>query len=669
MNDNDILQQKKEETVIPTNTISFVVAKWAILRLLALVYCVAFVSAWNQNGGLLGRDGLLPAELHWKQKKMTTRKSTTSLDDTWQQFLQEPCLFWYIPMNDMTLDGVALAGVVVSSQCLMGIYVSWCSLVLLWLLQFTLVTIAQHTSFYQYGWESQLLETGFLAIFLCDLPCLVLGGRGGGTAATRQYVRFNLALTSMTRNNSTNANRVHSQPSSIILYLFRWLSFRISLGAGLIKIRGASCWTHKTCLWYHFETQPLPSPLSFVFHFLPKSILRHAVDLDLWVQLYTSWMVLILPIFELSWLRQLLRLAGLIQAGFMVNILISGNLSFLNHLTIIPALACLDDDCWPTWMIPYIVPCERVHTMEATTSSKTSLRSSETTMAPGRPSRSCAIPPRWMIDGALFVLIAYLSRPVIHNLLAPYLSSGGGKQQQQQVMNASFDRYRLVNTYGAFGDVGHDRFEAIISVSTDLHGKIIWNELEFPCKPGKITRRPCFCAPYHYRLDWNIWFLGFPPHTRMLEYREQWLYRLVEKLLDPRPFGDRVKEDHVVAHDTTTSSSTSTKAGDNYTSMMVSHPHHHHHKPSWWNLLDSTSVQYLEQLTTPLKYVKVDMYQYQMAAPLWEILRQYYNNHINIHDSNNEEVVWWKRTYKESLIKPVQWDTSNNRLVWASHLL
>ena len=37
----------------------------------------------------------------------------------------------------------------------------------LWILYFTIVTSANGTSFYQYGWESQLLETGFLAIFLC----------------------------------------------------------------------------------------------------------------------------------------------------------------------------------------------------------------------------------------------------------------------------------------------------------------------------------------------------------------------------------------------------------------------------------------------------------------------------------------------------------------------
>ena len=110
-------------------------------------------------------------------------------------------------------------------------------------------------------------------------------------------------------------------------------------GAGLIKLRGGSCWQAKTCLHYHFETQPIPSPLSFLFHFLPKPVLSRAVDLDLFVQYYTSFLVLLPGLWApLRWLR---RIGGFIQSAFMINIAISGNLGFLNHLTIVPALAAL----------------------------------------------------------------------------------------------------------------------------------------------------------------------------------------------------------------------------------------------------------------------------------------------------------------------------------------
>ena len=57
-------------------------------------------------------------------------------------------------------------------------------------------------------------------------------------------------------------------------------------------------------------------------------------------------------------------------------------------------------------------------------------------------------------------------------------------------------------------------------------------EIEFPCKPTLVSRRPCVVAPYQYRLDWNIWFIGFPPHENMLYGRERWLFSFLLKLLD-----------------------------------------------------------------------------------------------------------------------------------------
>ena len=75
-------------------------------------------------------------------------------------------------------------------------------------------------------------------------------------------------------------------------------------------------------------------------------------------------------------------------------------------------------------------------------------------------------------------------------------------------MNTSFDPFKLVNTYGAFGSVGEGRYEPVVALSDD--GKT-WREVDLPCKPT-LRRRPCFCAPYHHRLDWNIWFIGFKPH-------------------------------------------------------------------------------------------------------------------------------------------------------------
>ena len=108
---------------------------------------------------------------------------------------------------------------------------------LLWLLYLSFVNLGQ--TFYSFGWESLLLETGFLAIFL-------------GPADTGS--------------------------SLVIIWLLRWVLFRIMLGAGLIKWRGDPCWRDLTCLYYHYETQPMPNALSWYLHHLPKLVHRLGVQ-------------------------------------------------------------------------------------------------------------------------------------------------------------------------------------------------------------------------------------------------------------------------------------------------------------------------------------------------------------------------------------------------------
>ena len=471
---------------------SFATAKHSICTGLGLIFAVHFYGAYVQNTALMGEDGLVPCAAHVKQRLETG------------SFWTWPCVWWFLEPSDANLDAVAVTGFMNAVLVAGGAHYSHV-MAICWLCHSSIVNAAEASSFYSYGWETQLLETAFLAIFLCS---------------------------------PTDRK---APPTSVVLWLFRWLAFRISIGAGLIKIRGGSCWEQKTCLWYHFETQPVPSPLSFIFHFLPRAVLARGVDVDLFVQLYTPWLVLV-PI------KRVRRVAGVVQVAFMVNIAVSGNFSVLNHLTIVPALACLDDDAWP----------RRVR------------------RAPPKHKRTAA---RRLIDLLLLALVAYLSRPVVQNLLS-----------QEQIMNTSFDPFKVVNTYGAFGSVGEGRYEPVVALSDDGEH---WRELDFPCKPTNVRRRPCFSAPYHHRLDWNIWFIGFKPHKQMLEGRERWLYSFLAQLL---------------------------RDGD---------------APAR-RLLDASSRGARGRVA------RVTMYRYRMAAPLASILR-----------TAPAERVWWTREVEGPLTPPV----------------
>jgi hypothetical protein len=103
---------------------------------------------------------------------------------------------------------------------------------------------------------------------------------------------------------------------------------------------------------------------------------------------------------------------------------------------------------------------------------------------------------------------------------------------REQLMNASFNRWRLVNAYGAFGTVTKQRIEVVIEGTPEEDPDApdeAWAEYAFKGKPGDVRRMPRQWAPYHLRLDWMMWFL--PLRT----VHEEWLYRFLDKLLTADP--------------------------------------------------------------------------------------------------------------------------------------
>ena len=121
---------------------------------------------------------------------------------------------------------------------------------------------------------------------------------------------------------------------------------------------------------------------------------------------------------------------------------------------------------------------------------------------------------RTVVSVAFFLLMAKLNISVIRNLLS-----------RKQIMNGSFDKLRLCNTYGAFGTVAEQREELIIESANDVKGP--WREYHFKVKPGDVRRRPRWISPYHYRLDWQMWIAAQSGGVE----RSPWLMSLLLKLL------------------------------------------------------------------------------------------------------------------------------------------
>ena len=430
---------------------SYRLTRFLILRLLGFVYFFAFLSLARQVLPLIGGRGLLPAST-WLERVAMHFGSTRAA------FLQVPSVFWW-QISDGMLTGLAWLGVGLSFLVLIG-FANAPLMAFLWALYFSFVSIGQ--DWYGYGWEIQLLETGMLAVFLA--PPL----------DPRPFPK--------------------RAPPETAIWLFRWLAFRIMLGAGLIKIRGDQCWRDLTCLATHYETQPIPNPISRFYHFMPMWFHKGGALYNHLVELVSPWF-LFTP-------RVTRHVAGALMVAFQLILISSGNLSFLNYLTLVPVLAAFDDDLLRRVLPRFIV--ERSDRAAAAPEAATSW---------GLPA---AMPHRvaTMAYAAAVVLLSV--NPVMN------LASSG------QMMNTSFDRLHLVNTYGAFGSVGKERHEIVFEGTADetVTDQSVWKEYDFWCKPGDPLRRPCVIAPFQPRLDWQIWFaaMSSPEHY-------PWTLHFVWKLL------------------------------------------------------------------------------------------------------------------------------------------
>ncbi|MFW2438689.1 MAG: lipase maturation factor family protein [Arenicellales bacterium] len=272
-----------------TNRISYLfrtsdeyrLTSWLFLKLLALIYFAAFLSLAVQISGLSGPNGLLPFH-----ELLTNTYRDTGPVAWWLM----PNVFW-LNASDTALTGAAYAGVLLAVLLFIGRFKIF-SLAGMFVLYLSLF----HASgiFLGFQWDTLLLETGFLAIFL---------GRS---------------------------------PTGLIIFLYHWLLFRFRFMSGFFKLEsGDPAWSGLTALNTYFETQPLPHIGSWYMHQLPEIILKAGV-------LLTFATELIIPFFIFLPRRYRLFAAG-ITIFMQLLIIATSNHNFVNLLIILLCLFLLDD--------------------------------------------------------------------------------------------------------------------------------------------------------------------------------------------------------------------------------------------------------------------------------------------------------------------------------------
>jgi len=439
----------------------YTIAREIILRGVAAVFVLAFLSTLNQFPALLGERGLLPAHEHLARPRAR----------------RGPSLFHtrLFPYSDRLLRVMCLIGMLLGASVVIGLPQQgpgWTTIpvfLVMWVLYLSIHSLGR--TFYGFGWESMLLECGFLVGFL-----------GSHEVA----------------------------PPLLMLWFLRWMLLRLEFGAGMIKMRGDPAWRDLTAMDHHHETQPMPGPLSRLAHLRPRWWHRLEVLGSHAVQLGAIWLIL-LP-------QPVASIGATLVILTQLFLVVTGNYAWLNWLTILVAFSAISDSFlrwivggpWPGWgwqdlPIPGTASAA-AHAAHA-----------------AHGAAADASPLWWHV--LVLVIVAFLvvlSRQPLRNLFSA-----------NQLMNASFNRFHLVNAYGAFGSMTTRRFEVVIEGTRDPAGagadESGWQPYEFRGKPGDVRRRSAQFAPYHLRLDWQMWFLALRPGA------EDWFVALLEKLRAGEP--------------------------------------------------------------------------------------------------------------------------------------
>ena len=423
------------------------------LRLLAVVYLVAFGSLWVQIHGLVGSRGILPVG------KLLERAGSLLGEGAW---MRVPTFCW-LSSSDAALDiqcglGVALALILLAGAAPAAASAG------LWALYLSLFTAGQR--FLAFQWDLLLLETGFLAILWS--PAVL------------------------------RPQWVWGSPSRAVLWLLRWLQFRLMFSSGYVKLAsGDPAWRELRALDFHYETQPLPSWTSWYAHNLPEWF--HSGEV-----LATFAIELVVPFAIFAGARARLAAAGAF-AVLQVFIAATGNYGYFNLLVLLLCVPLLDDG------ILRRLPGVSVRPPGASRKEA--------------PRRSPRPPLPFQVPGNLADPSPAGSEQ--HAALAATVGFPVSRPSFLGETWRALGPLRLSSSYGLFAVMTTERPEIVVEGSMDGEN---WQAYEFSWKPGDPGQAPGFVAPHMPRLDWQMWFAALRSYQGA-----PWFEQLLTRLLQGSP--------------------------------------------------------------------------------------------------------------------------------------
>ena len=395
---------------------------------LGAIYLLAFTSLKRQVRGLYGRRGILPVRGYLD----AIDRARPLPQGRWSWRLRAAPSWLWLDASDRGLVRLCTIGQVAGAALALGVWPRLAAAAA-WSAYLSFSSVGR--DFLRFQWDVLLLEAGFHAML--------------GRSRRR---------------------------------LMRLLAVRLQLESGLSKLASRDpTWRDLTACCHHQETQPLPTPVGWYAHHLPRAIQRFATGLTLAVECGA-------PVLAYG-PRRWRRLGFSVLTGFQGLIALTGNYAFFNALTVVLNLALVEAPARPR--------------------------------RDGGPGRRAGRAFAAAFDDAAGDALLVLGVAELVQRLRPDVEM----PEPLARIAGALAPYHLVGSYGLFATMTIARPEIIVEGSDD---GLTWRAYEFRYKPGDVRRPPRWTAPHQPRLDWQMWFaaLGSPPH---------WFPRFLARLLEGSP--------------------------------------------------------------------------------------------------------------------------------------
>jgi lipase maturation factor len=444
------------------------IPRWIFLRALAAIYFSAFYSLLFQIKGLIGPDGVLPAQQY-------LAAVARSLGGT--RYWYAPSLYW-ISSSSQMLMAVTWLGLVASIVAFLNI---WPRLSFFICFVCFLSFVAASSEFSSYQSDGMLLEAGFLALFFA--PGGVLPGWGAS-----------------------------QPPSRASLFLLQWEWFRIYFESGMVKLlSGDEQWRHLTAMDEYYQNGPLPTWIGWYAEHLPH-----------WFHVASAAGTLVMELVVVLMLffpRRVRLICFLIVTPWEIGVILTANYTFLNYLVLSLGFLLLDDKMLLRFVPRRFQPqtasmAPRVES-PAAEAPLSILAADENSAASNEGSASIlAAEPARKRSGWRRRLAGHFSaiRLAVTAVMLSWIAYDTTMEMAVLLFRhvslptepiTMLEPFRIANQYGLFAVMTRGRYEIEFQGSNDGRN---WTPYLFRYKPQALNEPPRIYAPYQPRFDWNLWF-------------------------------------------------------------------------------------------------------------------------------------------------------------------